>query len=1244
MTNLLQGTGFFDGTFWGGYRAVGLSDFDQYHSMTQIIGAGGSNNFIETPMGTRNYVLNGGNYTTTVGWWGSNSNVTYSYDNTNQAQKWVINTATSAIHYGVNLSSDATKIPTGAVCTLTITYSMSGAGSATAGWQIQGSTNIPIINTADTAGAMRTVSTQFTVPSNLTGINQIWWSTTGLPSSTVIEIQSLKFEVGSTSSPWTPAPEDSSSPINQGFYLQNGTPYVASVYAKSPKGSNNLGITLEGTKIDYQEQPVASGWARISWTFTGDSGTQTLQNFRFESSTASSSNPVYITLPQIEQGTTLSPWSAYPGEETGGTHMSSIVASGQITIVDLNDAQSLTSYITTTSPRIQIYDSYHNTYTPDWSVTATNAVLVPNLYLTGSNSPIIGNAKSVAWTVDGVAITSGSGGYTIAASNAANPYQLTIASNVLSTSNTQNTYTCTIVWTDPNFNVDVTSICTFDFSLAQNGTGGVSSVLTNDSSIIATLADGTGGTYSGANCQSTAKIYVGGTDDTANWTFSQALSGCTATASGSPANSSVTVTNMTSDSATVTFTATRTGYPTQTLQFSLAKSKQGATPTSYWLVMDTSTFQKSAAGVLNPASVNLTGKSQVGTNAPANYTGRFIIEESTNSGGAYTTKYTSAADEATKNYVPSGNTVTNIRVSLYQSGGTSVLLDQQIINTVSDGINIFSAFLSNDSATIATDQNGANGVYTSTGTDIHVYDGATELTYDGIGTSNGKYKVTAAGTSITAGSIAANGIYATAAVASNVTADQASIAYTITGKSNSGAAINITKTQTFSRAKTGVAPTSYWQVLDNSAIKKSIAGAYTPTSYNITGKSQTGSATPVNQNCRIKIEYSTNSGGTYTVSASATYNASADTTTWPLNVPMTDAPAGVTNIRVSMYQAGGTTTLLDQDVINIVADGATGASTILANVYAPSGAVVRNNSGTITAECDLYVGSTVTTTGVTYQWYKYVVGQADQGGGANWLKLASGSDGGGTTGWTGNVLTIPASAIASMDTYKCIATYNAATYAGMLTVQDQSDPIQLVLLPDSGGNVFKNGQGTTKNITCKVYQAGAEIDPGGSIYTYEWTMTNSDGTLNTNWVDYVIANPTTAITFSTATTGGTIPASATYYYRYTWVTAYGETQPTTTQSYTTGSGTSTNTVTVTVPALPSHVTKTNIYVGTASGSEKLQGSTTSTTFTLTAAPNTGAAAFPGSNTASATMKTGKTVTCGPNDVTNIGNINCSIYQ
>lgn len=925
--------------------------------------------------------------------------------------------------------------------------------------------------------------------------------------------------------------------------------------------------------------------------------------------------------------------------------MSSIVASGQITIVDMNDAQSLTSYITTTSPRIQIYDSYHNTYTPDWSVGANNPVLIPNLYLTGSNSPIIGSAKSVAWTVDGVAITSGSGGYTIAASNAANPYALTISQNELSTGNTQNTYSCTIVYTDTNFNVDVTSICTFDFSLAQNGIGGVSSVLSNDASIVATLADGTGGVYGGANLVSTASIYVGGTDDSANWTFSQALSGCTATASGSPANRTATVTGMSADNATVTITATRTGYPTQTLVFALSKSKQGATPTSYWLVTDSTTFQKSAAGVLSPASVNLTGKSQVGTNAPANYTGRFIVEESTNGGGAYTTKYTSAADEATKNYVPSGNTVTNVRVSLYQSGGTTVLLDQQIINTVSDGINIFSAFLSNDSATIATDQNGANGVYTSTGTDIHVYDGATELTYDGVGTANGKYKVTAAGTSITAGSIAANGIYCTAAVASNVTADQASIAYTITGKSNSGATINIVKTQTFSRAKTGAAPTSYWVISDNTAIKKSIAGAYTPTSYNITGKSQTGTAGPVNQNSRIKVEYSTNSGSTYTTSASATYNASADTTTWPLNVPMTDAPAGVTNIRISMYQAGGTTTLLDQQMINIVNDGATGASTTLANVYAPSGAVVRNNSGTITAQCDLYVGSTVTTTGVTYQWYKYVVGNSDQGGGANWLKLAaSPNDGGGTTGWTTSTLTIPAAAIASMDTYKCIATLSGSNYAGMLTVQDQSDPIQLVLLPDSGGNVFKNGQGTTKNITCKVYQAGAEIDSNGLTYTYEWTMTNSDGTLNTTWVDYVIANPTTNISFSTATTGGTIPASTTYYYRYTWVTAYGETQPTATQSYATGAGTATNTVTLTVPALPAHVTKTNIYVGTASGSEKLQGNTVTTTFTLTSAPNTGAAAFPASNTASATMKTGKTVTCGPNDVTNIGNINCSIYQ
>ncbi len=91
-----------------------------------------------------------------------------------------------------------------------------------------------------------------------------------------------------------------------------------------------------------------------------------------------------------------------------------------------------------------------------------------------------------------------------------------------------------------------------------------------------------------------------------------------------------------------------------------------------------------------------------------------------------------------------------------------------------------------------------------------------------------------------------------------------------------------------------------------------------------------------------------------------------------------------------------------------------------------------------------------------------------------------------------------------------------------------------------------------------------------------------------------VANPATAPTLSASGTGGTLPAT-TYYVKYTWITSVGETvtsPESTGQAVTAG-----QTLTVTLPTFPSGVTKANVYISSSTGTETLQGSTTSTTFT-----------------------------------------------
>lgn len=94
--------------------------------------------------------------------------------------------------------------------------------------------------------------------------------------------------------------------------------------------------------------------------------------------------------------------------------------------------------------------------------------------------------------------------------------------------------------------------------------------------------------------------------------------------------------------------------------------------------------------------------------------------------------------------------------------------------------------------------------------------------------------------------------------------------------------------------------------------------------------------------------------------------------------------------------------------------------------------------------------------------------------------------------------------------------------------------------------------------------------------------------------------PTATPTLSTATTGGLL-AAGTYYVVYTWVTAKGESFSSPENSIVIPAGTSTNTITVTIPSFPSGATSANIYISTATGTETKQGSTSSTTYTQTAA-------------------------------------------
>lgn len=178
-------------------------------------------------------------------------------------------------------------------------------------------------------------------------------------------------------------------------------------------------------------------------------------------------------------------------------------------------------------------------------------------------------------------------------------------------------------------------------------------------------------------------------------------------------------------------------------------------------------------------------------------------------------------------------------------------------------------------------------------------------------------------------------------------------------------------------------------------------------------------------------------------------------------------------------------------------------------VTTPSGNVFKNSEvATLTAKAELWRGSSVDTTNVSYKWAimdSSVTSSTSTGYdadfGIGWRKLTDTT--GKYSGTTTATITIYSAAVDSYAVFKCCATdtdsasntYNSKFF-DVATFIDNADPIQVVIT-STGGDVFKNGQGST-TLAAIVYQAGTEIDTSGDG-TYTWTKYNKDGAIDTSW-------------------------------------------------------------------------------------------------------------------------------------------------
>lgn len=240
----------------------------------------------------------------------------------------------------------------------------------------------------------------------------------------------------------------------------------------------------------------------------------------------------------------------------------------------------------------------------------------------------------------------------------------------------------------------------------------VTAVLSNDSHVVHTNYDGSGGVYTYASTQVSA--YKGDADISSAVTITcAASSGLTGTWNAS--TRTYQVTNLTSDNGYVDFTVNYTpqnGNPvTVTKRFSVSKAPDGRAGSAYNLQTSVLVMQKTTEGVFNPSTVTFSAIVSIGPQSTM-YSGKYKIEESVD-GTTWVQKYVSSAVEVGKTYTPT-STASYIRCTLMDEN--NVYLDSQTITVIADSAEISEsvdgakAAVMNLSTRVGTVETGINGL------------------------------------------------------------------------------------------------------------------------------------------------------------------------------------------------------------------------------------------------------------------------------------------------------------------------------------------------------------------------------------------------------------------------------------------------------------------------------------------------------------------------------------------------------
>lgn len=205
--------------------------------------------------------------------------------------------------------------------------------------------------------------------------------------------------------------------------------------------------------------------------------------------------------------------------------------------------------------------------------------------------------------------------------------------------------------------------------------------------------------------------------------------------------------------------------------------------------------------------------------------------------------------------------------------------------------------LTNESATVPTDKDGNNGDFTTATTDIMVYVGSADDTAN--------WTVTASASSGLTGTLTGKTYKVTA-----MTTNTGRVTFTVTKGTQT-----FTKVFTIAKAKagatgTGQDATSYWVTPSVNIVRRNVLGVLSPATIVFNGYAKTGTQATVAYAGRFIIQTSPN-GTTWTT----VYTSASNVSTYTYTIS-----AGIRFVKVRMYLAGGTTSLLDEQTIPILDD------------------------------------------------------------------------------------------------------------------------------------------------------------------------------------------------------------------------------------------------------------------------------------------------------------------------------------